>query len=111
MATSLTQRVKAQQEIPMIEVKGFSGLSLKLDATNQPASVWQELDNCDLYVSGSIRKVLPPKLISSPGVNILDFVDWYTQPNRAVGPFIRTVGLSLSGSTVSVYDLATAAVI
>jgi hypothetical protein len=111
MATDLTSRLKSQQEIPEIEVKGFSGLSLKLDSPNQPAGVWQVLDNFDLYVPGSIRKVLPPRLVSNPGVNILDFVDWYTQPNRAAGPIIRTVGLSLTGSTVSVYDLATAAVI
>ncbi len=111
MATDLASRIKAQQEIPDIEVKGFSGLSLKLDSVNQPAGVWQQLDNCDLYVPGSIRKILPPRLISSPGVPILDFVDWYTQPNRTNGPLIRTVGLSLSGSTVSVWDFATAAVI
>jgi hypothetical protein len=111
LATDIAQRLKAQQEVPEIEVKGFSGLSLKIDSPNQPAGVWQVLDNFDLYIQGSIRKVLPPKLIANPGAVILDFVDWYTQPNRAAGPLIRTVGLSLVATTVNVYDLATNAII
>jgi hypothetical protein len=111
LATDLTQRLKQQQEIPEIEVKGFSGLSLKIDGVNQPAGVWQFLDNFDLYIPGSIRKVLPPTIVSTPGVNILEFVDWYTQPNSSSGPTIRTIGLSLTGTTVSVWDFATSAVI
>ncbi len=111
MGASFTERLKSQQEIPDIEVKNFSGLSLKLDSPNQPSGVWQILDNFDLYIQGSIRKVLPPRVVSNPGVSILDFVDWYTQPNRSGGPLIRTVGLSLLGTNVNIWDLATQSII
>ena len=45
-------RLDPNQKTPAIEVKDFSGLSLKADSFNQLSGVWQELENFDLYIPG-----------------------------------------------------------
>lgn len=108
----LVQRKQAVEEgLHDFEVKDFSGLSLKIDQPNQPNNVWQVLDNVDLYVPGSIRKVLPPTLYSSPSYpvsgNIIAICNYYAQPNRTAGPINRLLGY---GTDSRIYNLVTGAV-
>ena len=84
-----------------------SGLSLKLDLANQPAETWTQLDNLDLYVPGSLRKILPATLYSGPfgaNANILNFCNYLGQPNNNLGGFLRLLGYASDGK---IYDLVT----
>ena len=44
-------------QTPVIELTGFKGLSPKPDVANRPPQSWRRLDNFNLYVPGSIRKI------------------------------------------------------
>lgn len=53
MAT-LSEQLRGKQ-VPSIELRRFGGLSLKADVMNRPAQSWQQLDDCDLFIDGSVR--------------------------------------------------------
>ena len=106
MANNLTQNKKKVQEVPQLALQEFSGLSLKLDFTNRDKNSWQTLDNFDLYVPGSLRKVLPAVLYGGPyGANILNCLEYYAQANNPAGGIRRLLGVGADGN---VYDLASA---
>lgn len=105
--SDILERRQAQEEgLPDIVLMDLSGLSLKLDLPNQPSNVWRQLNNLDLYVPGSIRKVLPPVLYGQPGPTapILNFINYWAEPNQPNGPTNRLLGLS---SDKKVWDLTT----
>src|SRR5271163_2609308 len=111
------QRLKAELQSPEVEIKGMSGLSLKLDQWNQPAGVWQQLDNCDLYIPGSIRKILPATVIGGPygtagNTPILNFIDYFAQPNATAGATLRLLGIGFdaNNNSLNIYNLATGAI-
>jgi hypothetical protein len=102
-----TERLSNQKTPPNFEGRIFSGLSLKADSANQPAGVWQELNNFDLYVPGSIRKVLPYLKFNQgnfEGTNILQFCSYWAEPNLTNGPTLRVLGMGQNGK---IYDLVT----
>lgn len=103
------RRAQEEQGAPDIVITDISGLSLKLDLPNQPNNVWRELNNLDLYIPGSIRKVLPPVLYGQPGPTapILNFINYWAQPNQPGGPTNRLLGLSSNGI---IWDLTTGTV-
>lgn len=101
----LLERLDPAYKTPAIEVRDFSGLSLKSDSPNQPAGVWQVLSNWDLYVPGSIRKVLPFLQFGTATANkILQFCSYWAEPNDPNGPTLRVIGL---GDDYHLYDLTT----
>src|SRR5215472_6142779 len=51
-----------QQQV--IELRGFQGLNVREDIANRPLNSWRRLDNFDLYIPGSIRKIEAPALLS-----------------------------------------------
>ena len=99
-------RLDPNQKTPAIEVKDFSGLSLKADSSNQLSGVWQELENFDLYIPGSIRKVLPAIKFSSQSFpnRIYQFTSYWAEPNRPNGPTLRVIGMD---QTSKMFDLTT----
>jgi hypothetical protein len=102
----LNQRLAKQQEAPAITIQGFAGLSLKLDYVNRANNTWQQLDNFDLYIPGSIRKTTPPVLYGGPyGANILNATEYQAQPNNPNGGILRNIGVGADGK---LYDLASA---
>jgi len=102
------RRQEQEQGLPPIEVKQMSGLSLKVDQPNQPNNVWKLLTNCDLYIPGSIRKIRP-SVTYGPGFTspILNFINYWAQPNRPTGPINRILGINQNAQIV---DLTTGAV-
>lgn len=52
-------------EVPAIELRDFKGLCIKPDIVNRPPNSWRRLDNFDLYIPGSIRKVAAPAVVNS----------------------------------------------
>jgi hypothetical protein len=107
--SDILERRQAQEEgMPDIVITDLSGLSLKLDLPNQPSNVWQTLNNCDLYIPGSIRKILPPVPYGQPGPTapILNFINYWAQPNKPNGPTNRLLGLS---ADKKIWDLTTGA--
>lgn len=108
MGETVQRRQEADQGLPEIEIKALSGLSLKLDATNQPNNVFKILQNCDLYIPGSIRKVRPSTQFGT-GINspILNFINYWAQPNKANGPVNRVLGITQSCQIVDLLTGAT----
>src|SRR5258708_8157386 len=87
-------------------LQGFRGLSLKLDFVNRDKNSFQQLDNVDLYIPGSLRKVLPAVLYGGPyGANILNCIEYLAQPNNPSGGIRRLIGVGAYGQ---LYDLAIA---
>src|SRR5579864_1415422 len=99
----LTQNVKKEQ-VPDLILQGFTGLSLKIDFANRDKNTFQVLDNFDLYLPGSIRKVLPAVLYGGAyGANILNAIEYLAQPNNPQGGIRRLIGVGADGK---LYDLA-----
>lgn len=95
-------RVGAQKkELEPIVVQGFSGLNLKVDLVNRPPNSWRRLENCDLYVPGSIRKVFGPLKYGplQPSL-ILNFAE-YKPTGKAP---VQLIGIGEDGN---LYDLTT----
>lgn len=106
MANNLPARLKKQQETPFLEIKNFGGLSLKLTPPNRPKNSFQVLDNFDLYLPGSIRKILPAVEYGGPyGANILNCLEYLAQPNNPAGGIRRLIGVGADGN---LYDMASA---
>src|SRR5208282_4018463 len=59
---------------------------------------WQQLDNFDLVVDGSIRKVLPPTLISGPFTNVLYQLLEYRKAINYQGGGVRVVAIDSFGN-------------
>lgn len=108
---NLVQRQQSIQEVPALVLQGFVGLSLKLDFVNRPKQSFQQLDNFDLYVPGSIRKVLPAVKYGGPYGSdtgslheiLYDCVEYLAQPNNPQGGTRRLIGFATDGR---LYDLA-----
>src|SRR5258708_30450182 len=106
MANNLVNNKAKVQEIPGLALQQFTGLSLKLDFANRDKNSWQTLDNFDLYVPGSLRKVLPAVLYGGPyGANILNCIEYLAQPNNPSGGIRRLIGVGADGK---LYDFASA---
>lgn len=87
-----------------LPLRGFEGLSLKVDFANRARNSWQQLDNFDLYVPGSLRKVLPALLYGGPyGANGLNCIEYLAQPNNPQGGIRRALMVGADGK---IYDLA-----
>lgn len=56
----------SQPQDANIEWLGFKGLDIQPDVLSRPFDSWQRLENCDLFVPGSIRKIVGPKLLGGP---------------------------------------------
>lgn len=106
MGEIVERRQQADQGLPEIEVKALSGLSLKLDQPNQPNNVFKQLQNLDLYIPGSIRKVRPslPYGAALSGQSYLNFINYWAQPNKATGPVNRVLAIT---SNAQVVDMIT----
>src|SRR5258708_25899928 len=77
------KQVVNEGESANVVLKKFEGLSLKLDLVNRAKESFQQLDNFDLYVPGSIRKVLPAILYGGPyGANIYNCAEYLAQANN-----------------------------
>lgn len=109
MGEILQRRQEAEQGLPEIELKVLSGLSIKLDKPYQPNNVWKQLQNCDLYIPGSIRKVRPPTVYGAAKSNgsYLNFVNYWAQPNSPDGPSNRVIAVT---SDSKIVDMVTGAV-
>src|SRR5216684_3248587 len=102
------KQILNQGESPNVVLKKFEGLSLKLDLVNRAKESFQQLDNFDLYVPGSIRKVLPSVLYGGPyGANIYNCAEYLAQANNPNNPggIRRLIGVGADGK---LYDLASA---
>lgn len=98
MAERLNQRLAKQQEVRFLEIRNFQGLSLKLDPRNRPKESFQQLDNFDLYIPGSIRKILPPVLYSAfYTASLLNCAEYLAQANNPQGGVRRVIGVSNVG--------------
>jgi hypothetical protein len=53
----------------VIEWLGFKGLDIQPDVLSRPFDSWRRLENCDLFVPGSIRKIIGPKFLGGPYVS------------------------------------------
>ena len=52
-------------EEPSFTLKDFRGISIRADIVNRPPNSFRRLENFDLYVSGSIRKVQTPGILTT----------------------------------------------
>lgn len=89
-----------QQKLPVIPlaIPDLSGLSLKVDLVNRPANSFQQLDNFDLFVPGSLRKVLPVSLYAGPfTAQLLQLLE-YRAEIRYNGGFNRLLGIDILGN-------------
>lgn len=103
----LDQNIRKTEEVPSLVLQQFKGLSLKLDFTNRDKSSFQQLDNFDLYIPGSIRKILPATLYGGPyGANLLNASEYLAQANNPAGGIRRIIGVGADGK---LYDTTTAA--
>lgn len=59
----------SQPQDASIEWLGFKGLDIQPDVLSRPFDSWRRLENCDLFVPGSIRKVVGPRLLGGPYVS------------------------------------------
>src|SRR5258708_20601329 len=104
MANNLVNNKAKYQEVLGVALKQVTGLSLKLDFANRDKNSWQTLDNFDLYVPGSLRKVLPAVLYGGPyGANVLNCLEYLAQANNLLGGIRRLLGVGADGD---IYDLA-----
>jgi len=104
VANNLVQNIKKVQEVSAIALRGYTGLSLKLDFANRDKNSFQQLDNIDLYVPGSLRKILPAVLYGGPyGTTVLDCLEFLAQANNPQGGIRRLIGVGMDGK---LYDMA-----
>jgi len=90
-------RVKVDN--PPLEFLGFKGLNIQPDVLMRPYDSWQRLENCDMFVPGSIRKIVGPLKISGPfAAPIVEMIAWRQQPST---PFYD-LGIGQDGV---IYDL------
>jgi hypothetical protein len=90
--------VPAKLQPHVLDIPGFLGLSLYSDARLRTKDTWQQLDNFDLVVDGSIRKVLPPLLISGPFANVLYQLLEYRKAINFEGGGLRDIALDALGN-------------
>ena len=91
-----------------IILQGLRGLSLKVDFVNRAKETFQQLDNFDLYIPGTIRKVLPATKYNTHGAfptNLLNCCEYLAQPNASSGGIRRIIAVGADGK---LYDLNTA---
>lgn len=83
-----------------VELKDFRGLSVKPDIVNRPPNSWRRLDNFDLYIPGSIRKVAAPSALNGQAHPVVILAHAEFIPNDAG---VRKVfGVGTDGN---IYDL------
>lgn len=81
-----------------LDIPGFLGLSLYSDARLRTKDTWQQLDNFDLVMDGSIRKVLPPLLIAGPFTNVLYQLLEYRRAINYQGGMLRDLAIDALGN-------------
>ena len=100
-----SRQSKQAPEVPILELRGLKGLDLKADVALRDPASFQQLENFDLFINGTIRKVLPPgqygTLALGGGEFILNFVE-YRQTNTDTITGNQIVGISNLGK---LYDL------
>lgn len=95
---NLAQRYAKQQQVPDLMIAGMGGLSLWSDPKLRANNSWQQLDNFDLVVDGSIRKVNAPLLLAGPFTNVLyQELDYLAQINNA-GGILRNLAIDNLGN-------------
>lgn len=100
-----SQQLLNQGEQPSVVLQGFAGLSLKLDLVNRPKNSFQQLDNFDLCVPGSIRKIPPASVYGGPyTANLLNCIEYLAQPNNPQGGIRRIIAVGADGK---LYDVVT----
>lgn len=107
MALPLNKRIAQQQEVSAIEIKNPSGLSLYLDPKNRASSTFQVLENFDLVIPGSIRKVQPPVLLNVLGpfpAVTLNMAYYRAQINSAVNDIAKTLAITDQGAVIDVQN-------
>ncbi len=92
------KRLQQQTEVRDLQIAGFGGLSLYSDSTLRTKETWQTLDNFDLVVDGSIRKVLPALKLAGPFTNVLYQQLEYRKAINYQGGGLRVVALDSLGN-------------
>jgi len=92
-------------------IAGFGGLSVYSDSELRTKDTWQQLDNFDLVIDGSIRKILPAVLIAGPFPNPLYQLLEYRKAINFQGGGLRVIAIDnlgnlwdVNGSIVTPYS-------
>lgn len=95
-----------QEQIPPIEIRNPAGLSLKVDIDSRDPDSFQQLDNFDHYIDGSIRKINPPVQYNNPNspfsTGILNFIEYRFTDASA----LSIIGVGADGN---LYDVTSGA--
>ena len=101
-----------------IVIAGWGGLSIYSDPELRPKNTWAQLDNFDLVIDGSIRKILPAILHSGPFPNVLYEILEYRTAINYLGGFLRDIAIDgvgdlwdIDGSTTVPWNTDIAAII
>lgn len=90
-----------QEQLEPIEIENPSGFSIKRDTDAQDPESFVQLDNCDHYIAGSIRKIAPHTQfgITMPaGVNILNYIEYRATEDGV----LRIIGVGTDGKLYNV---------
>lgn len=93
----------AKQTTPSVVFDEFGGLEIQPDVLSRPFNSWRRIENCDLFVPGSIRKVVGPQLFSGPFPR--GIIEMFNYRRSAAEPVLM-LGIGLDGN---LYDLVTQA--
>lgn len=97
----MAKRVPKQQPDPAITVDSFGGLDLQPDVLSRPPNSWAIAQNVDLFVPGSMRKVVGPQTaFTGFPVPIWKMFNY----RRDSGALLTMMGVGTNGH---LYDLST----
>jgi hypothetical protein len=63
MATKLARDTKT--DVLKVTWDEFLGLDLQPDVLSRPPNTWRRIENCDLFVPGSVRKIVGPEIFQT----------------------------------------------
>lgn len=95
-------RIVRQDNPATLEMLEFLGLELQPDVMNRPPNSWRRLENCDLFIPGSIRKVVGPQLAFGPFPSVILEMLSYRRDNSG----IKLVGVGTDGHLYNLTTLA-----
>src|SRR5258708_38604044 len=72
-----------------IEWLKFKGLNIQPDVLSRPFDTWRRLENVDMFVPGSMRKIVGPVLQSGPYPNrIVEMITYRVAPSLPQGVIV-----------------------
>jgi len=92
-------RIIGRQNDTKLEILEWLGMEVQPDVISRPFNSWRRAENVDLYVPGSVRKIIGPQLFAqlpSPVVEMVNYID-YSAAN-----YLRRLAISQNGH---LYDM------